>query len=55
MYRNWCYCKLKTGEIMVVFIDNEDRETMHVFPVSELEDYDAEFFAARKFLIVKFL
>lgn len=28
---------------MVVFSDNEAQETMHVFPVADLDGYDAEF------------
>lgn len=40
---NPTYCKLKDGREMVVFSDNTDIETMHVFPVRELEDFDPEY------------
>lgn len=40
---NPTYCKLKDGREMVVFSDNADEETMHVFPVRELEGFDAEY------------
>lgn len=43
MYYNPLYCKLVNGDIMVVFSNNTDTETMHVFPVSELEDFDPEY------------
>jgi len=36
------YCKLKDGREMVVFSDNTDEETMNVFPVEELIDFDVE-------------
>lgn len=36
------YCRLKDGRQMVVFSDNIDAETMHVFPVADLPDFDAE-------------
>jgi hypothetical protein len=36
------YCKLKDGREMVVFSDNIDEETMHVFSVDELPHYDPE-------------
>jgi hypothetical protein len=35
------YCKLKDGREMVVYSDNTDIETMHVFPVEHLP-YDPE-------------
>lgn len=36
------YCLLKSGKIMVVYSDNINRETMHLYELEELEDYDAE-------------
>ena len=39
---NPTYCKLKDDREMVVFSDNTDKETMHVFPMRELEGFDAE-------------
>jgi hypothetical protein len=41
--RNWNYCKLVDGREMVVWSDNTDTETYDVFPVSELEYFDAEY------------
>lgn len=37
------YCKLKDGREMVVWSDNTDEETMHVYPVQDLIRYDAEY------------
>jgi len=37
------YCKLKDGRQMVVFSDNNIERTMDVFPVEELEHFDAEY------------
>jgi len=37
------YCKLKDGREMVAWSVNESDETMTVFPVADLETYDAEF------------
>lgn len=37
------FCKLKDGRKMVVFSDNDTEETMDVFPVEELEHFDAEY------------
>ncbi len=37
------FCKLNDGREMVVFSDNEAQETRHVFPVADLDGYDAEF------------
>lgn len=36
------YCKLTDGRNMVVWSDNTDEETMHVFPVEDLAGFDAE-------------
>lgn len=41
-YFNPLYCKLHDGREMVVYSDNDDRQTMHVFPVADLDTYDAE-------------
>jgi hypothetical protein len=43
MYFDPLYCKLNDGREMVVWSDNEDDETMTVFPVADLIGYDAEF------------
>lgn len=37
------FCKLKDGREMIVFSDNTDERTMHVFPVDEFNHYDAEY------------
>lgn len=37
------YCKLKDGTIMVLYSDNVEKETMHLYDLEELEDFDAEF------------
>lgn len=37
------YCRLKDSREMVVFSDNSERETMHVFPVAELNGFNPEF------------
>ena len=39
----WMYCKTKDGRKMVVFSDNTKEETMHLFAVDQLEDFDADF------------
>ena len=42
------YCKLKDGSEMVVFSDNTDEETMHVFPVEELINFDVEYISCKE-------
>lgn len=37
------YCLLKNGKIMVLYSDNIEIETMHLYDLEELEDYDAEY------------
>jgi hypothetical protein len=38
------FCKLKTGEVMVVWSDNEedDPQTMHLYPLGLLHEFDVE-------------
>lgn len=36
------YCKLKTGEIMVVYSDNQYEETMHLYPFEKEHTFDVE-------------
>jgi len=43
------YCKLKDRREMVVWSDNIDRETMHVFSVEELP-YDPEWLICEEVL-----
>lgn len=45
MYRDWTYVNMKDGRVLVVFSDNRINGvgTLNVFPVSELEHFDAEF------------
>lgn len=37
------YCKLKNGEIMIVWSDNTDEETMDLYPLSKKDTFDVEF------------
>lgn len=42
------YVKLKDGTVWVLWSDNTDEETMHVFDIKELPDYDLEFLPSMK-------
>lgn len=35
------YCLLKDGRQMVVWSDNTDEKTMHVYPIEDLSNFDA--------------
>jgi hypothetical protein len=37
------YCKLKDGRIMVVFSENTNEETIDLYPLEDLEEFDADF------------
>jgi len=43
------YAKLTTGEIKVVFSDNCSEETMDLFRLSELEDYNPEYISCQNY------
>lgn len=43
------YCKLKNGDIMIVWSDNTERETMNLYPLSEKDTFDAEHHIALEF------
>lgn len=36
------YVKLKDGRIMIIWSDNTDEETMSLYPLSQKDDFDAE-------------
>lgn len=37
------YCKLKNGEIMIVWSDNVEEETVDLYPLSKKDTFDVEF------------
>ena len=37
------YCRLKNGKIMIVWSDNPKDESMDLYELSELEDFDPDF------------
>ena len=37
------YCKLKNGDIMIVWSNNTDEETMDLYPLSKKDTFDVEF------------
>lgn len=46
------YCRLKNGKIMIVYSDNVDEKTMHLFELDELDElgnYDAEFLTTEEY------
>jgi len=43
------YCRLKNGEIMIIWSDNSEVETMNLYPLSKKDTFNVEFDTTIKF------